>query len=92
MQSDKEEAERKLLEWVETINATGNGHIEKTANTVMAYRTGILSCYDHHVSNAKVDGLTTKSRCLKESLMDIAMTSISSSDYLPCMTLSLREM
>lgn len=41
------------------MRETGNEHLIKTANTVMAYRTGILSWYDHRISNAKIGVSTT---------------------------------
>lgn len=65
MQPKKEDAEKKLLEWVETMKATGNEHLTKVANTVMSYRTGILAWYDHHISNAKVEGINNKIKVLK---------------------------
>lgn len=64
-QVDKAEADAKLTEWVGSMKATGNEHLIKTANTVMAYRTGILSWYDHMISNAKVEGLNNKIKVLK---------------------------
>ncbi len=65
MQGNKEVADKKLIEWVESMKATGNEHLIKTANTVMAYRSGILSWYDHHISNAKVEGFNNKIKVLK---------------------------
>lgn len=65
LQPDKKDADKKLTEWVESMKATGNDHLIKTANTVMAYRSGILSWYDHRISNAKVEGLNNKIKVLK---------------------------
>lgn len=65
MQLNKEEAEKKLLEWVAMMRATENEHLIKVANTVMGYRTGILSWYDHRISNAKVEGINNKIKVLK---------------------------
>lgn len=65
MQLNKKDAEKKLLEWVDTMKATGNEHLITVANTVMAYRTGILNWYDYHVSNAKVEGINNKIKVLK---------------------------
>lgn len=65
LQPDKKDADKKLTELVESMKATGNDHLIKTANTVMAYRSGILSWYDHRISNAKVEGLNNKIKVLK---------------------------
>lgn len=65
LQTDKKDADRKLTEWVESMKATGNVHLIKTASTVMAYRSGILSWYDHRISNAKVEGINNKIKVLK---------------------------
>lgn len=55
----------KLLEWVEMMKAIENEHSITVANTVMGYRTGILNWYDHHVSNAKVEGINNIIKVLK---------------------------
>lgn len=65
MQLNKKDAEKKLLEWVEMMRETGITHLVKVANSVMGYRTGILSWYDHHISNAKVEGINNKIKVLK---------------------------
>lgn len=65
MQVNKPEAETKLLEWVDMMRETGIEHLVKVANTVMGYRTGILSWYDHRISNAKVEGINNKIKVLK---------------------------
>lgn len=65
MQISKEEAEKYLLDWVERMRATGNKHLVKVSNTVMAYRSGILSWYDHRISNGKVEGINNKIKVLK---------------------------
>lgn len=65
MQVDKKDAETKLLEWVDMMRKTGIEHLVKVANTVMGYRTGILSWYDHRISNAKVEGINNKIKVLK---------------------------
>lgn len=37
----------------------------KAANTIMSFRSGILSWYDHRVSNGKVEGINNKIKVLK---------------------------
>lgn len=64
-QINKEEAEKKLLEWVKSARETELEPLVKTANTLMSYRTGILAWYDHRVSNAKVEGTNNKIKVLK---------------------------
>lgn len=64
-QLNKENAETKLTEWVDMARATGIPQMVKVSNTIMAYKTGILNWYDHHVSNAKVEGTNNKIKVLK---------------------------
>ena len=52
--------EKYLDDWVERMRATGNKHLVKVANTVMAFCSGILSWYDHRISNGKVEGINNK--------------------------------
>ena len=65
MQLGKDEAEKYLDDWVERMRATGNKHLVKVANTVMAFCSGILSWYDHRISNGKVEGINNKIKVLK---------------------------
>lgn len=65
MQRSKEEAEKYLVDWVGRMRATENKHLVKVANTVMAFRSGILSWYDHRISNGKVEGINNKIKVLK---------------------------
>lgn len=65
MQLDKKDAETYIDEWAKKMRATENEHLIKVANTVMAYRSGILSWYDHRISNGKVEGINNKIKVLK---------------------------
>ena len=65
MQLGKEEAEKYLVDWAERMRTTGNKHLVKVANTVSAFRSGILSWYDHRISNGKVEGINNKIKVLK---------------------------
>ena len=65
MKLGKDEAEKYLDDWVERMRATGNKHLVKVANTVMAFCSGILSWYDHRISNGKVEGINNKIKVLK---------------------------
>ena len=37
----------------------------KAANTILAYRSGILAWYDGHLSTGKVEGINNKIKVLK---------------------------
>ena len=65
MQLSKEEAEKYLVDWVGRMRATKKKHLVKVANTVMAFRSGILSWYDHRISNGKVEGINNKIKVIK---------------------------
>lgn len=64
-QYNKSEAEKKLYEWVEMARDSALKPLIKVANTIMSFRSGILSWYDHRVSNGKVEGINNKIKVLK---------------------------
>jgi transposase len=53
-QINKEEAEKVLLDWVQQAQDSGVKQLKTMANTIMAYKTGILAWYDNHLSTAKI--------------------------------------
>lgn len=67
MQVTKTHAESFLDEWIRQARSTKVSLIEKVANTIAAYRSGILAWYDSHISTAKVEGINNKIKVLKRN-------------------------
>ncbi len=67
MQVTKTHAESFLDEWIRQARSTKVSLIEKVANTIAAYRSGILAWYDCHISTAKVEGINNKIKVLKRN-------------------------
>ena len=67
MQVTKTHAESFLDEWIRQAWSTKVSLIEKVANTIAAYRSGILAWYDCHISTAKVEGINNKIKVLKRN-------------------------
>ena len=59
-QGCKEDAEKVLADWVDQARESKIPQLQKMAMTVLAYRRGILSWYDCHISTAKVEGINNK--------------------------------
>ena len=62
---DKEAALSFLQAWHEDAVSTGITQLVKVANTLLAYRQGILSYFDYPITNAQVEGLVNKIKNLK---------------------------
>jgi transposase len=66
-QINKEKAEEVLLDWVQQAQDSGIKQLKTMANTIMAYKTGILAWYDNHFSTAKVEGINNKIKVMKRT-------------------------
>ncbi len=67
MQVSKNKAESVIEDWIRQARSTKVPLIEKVANTIAAYRSGILAWYDCHISTAKVEGINNKIKVLKRN-------------------------
>ena len=65
MQPNKQEAEKGLFDWVKQARESKVPQLMKMADTIMAYRTGILVWYDCPISTGKVEGITNKIKVMK---------------------------
>ena len=66
-QGCKEDAEKVLADWVNQARESKIHQLQKMAMTVLAYRRGILSWYDCHISTAKVEGINNKIKVMKRN-------------------------
>lgn len=66
-QGCKEDAEKVLTDWVNQARESKIHQLQKMAMTVLAYRSGILSWYDCHISTAKVEGINNKIKVMKRN-------------------------
>lgn len=66
-QGCKEDAEKVLADWVNQARESKIHQLQKMAMTVLAYRRGILSWYDCHISTAKVEGINSKIKVMKRN-------------------------
>ena len=64
-QTGREEAEEVLLNWVQQAKDSKVPLLLKFANTLMAYRTGILAWYKYHISTGKLEGINNKIKTMK---------------------------
>lgn len=64
-QTNKEDAKSVLEDWVKQAKESKVLQLMKMANTLMAYRTGILAWYDCPISTGKVEGVNNKIKVLK---------------------------
>lgn len=62
---NKEEAGRQLEYWCQNAIESKLPDMIKVANSIKAYRSGILAWYDCHISNAMVEGTNTKIKLMK---------------------------
>ena len=67
MQVSKSKAESVMEDWIRQARSTKVPLIEKVANAIAAYRYGILTWYDCHISTAKVEGINNKIKVLKRN-------------------------
>ena len=65
MQSNKQAAEKVMLDWVKQAQESKVPQLMKMAVTIMAYRTGILAWYDCPISTGKVEGINNKIKVMK---------------------------
>ena len=65
MQSNKQAAEKVMLDWVKQAQESKVPQLMKMAVTIMAYRTGILAWYDCPISTGKVEGSNNKIKVMK---------------------------
>lgn len=66
-QGCKEDAEKVLADWVNQARESKIPLLQKMAMTVLAYRRGILSWYDCHISTAMVEGINNKIKVMKRN-------------------------
>ena len=64
-QKDRRSAESFLKNWCSDTMNSGIAHLAKVAKTLMSYRTGILTYFDHKITNGPVEGLVNKIKTLK---------------------------
>lgn len=62
---DKETSQSFLQTWYTDAISAGIPQLRKVANTLLAHRRGILAYFDHHITNAQVEGLVNKIKTLK---------------------------
>jgi len=64
-QPNKQDAEKVMNDWVKQARESKVPQLMKMADTVMAYRTGILAWYDCLISTGKVEGINNKIKVMK---------------------------
>jgi transposase len=64
-QKDRKSAESFLKNWCFEAMNSSIVQLTKVARTLMLYRTGILSYFDHRITNGPVEGLVNKIKTLK---------------------------
>ena len=67
-QINKEQASAVLNDWVRQARESKIPQLEKMANTLMLYRSGILAWYDCHISSGKVEGINNKIKVMKRNV------------------------
>ena len=65
MQVDKEQAQQVLMKWVEQARDSKVPLLMKFANTMTAFRSGIIAWYDYHISTGKLEGINNKIKTMK---------------------------
>ena len=65
MQVDKEQARQVLMKWVEQARDSKVPLLIKFANTMTAFRSGIIAWYDYHISTGKLEGINNKIKTMK---------------------------
>jgi transposase len=64
-QTTKQEADRFLQSWVESVQTTTILALIKFAKTLMAHRSGILNWFDYQISTGPLEGFNNKIKVLK---------------------------
>ena len=64
-QPRKEIAERVFTDWIKRAQATGIKMLKKFADTLAAYKSGILAYYDHRISSGPLEGTNNKIKTMK---------------------------
>ena len=64
-QKDKETARQILCDWIARAQASGIAILKKMANTLAAYRSGILAYYDYPISTGPLEGINNKIKTFK---------------------------
>jgi len=62
---NKKEGEKFLKCWCYEASTSGIPALAKVANTLMAYCTGLLTYFEHRITNGPVEGLVNKIKTLK---------------------------
>ena len=65
MQVDKEQGEKVLMDWVRQARDSKVPLLTKFANTLMAFKSGIIAWYDYHISTGKLEGINNKIKTMK---------------------------
>ena len=66
-QTTKADGEAVLDDWVRQAKESKIPQLLKMANTVQAFRRGILAWYDCHISTGKVEGINNKIKVMKRN-------------------------
>lgn len=64
-QKTKEEASEFIDSWIEKGRLSGQHYIEKMANSIARFKSGILAWFDHRISNGPIEGMNNKIKTLK---------------------------
>jgi transposase len=64
-QEDYYEAERFLLQWIESAEATRIRQLVKFAQTLRAHHSGLLNYYDYPISSGPLEGTNNKIKTMK---------------------------
>jgi transposase len=65
LQSNKEEAENVLRDWIKKALSSGVKMLMTFANTLAGYKSGILAYYDYHISSGPLEGTNNKIKTMK---------------------------
>nr|VFK01718.1 MAG: Transposase [Candidatus Kentron sp. LFY] len=66
-QEDKESAEFLLSDWIKRAMVSGIGMLKRFANTLAAFRSGILAYYDfNRISTGPLEGTNNKIKTLQK--------------------------
>ena len=89
MQVDKEQAQQVLMKWVEQARDSKVPLLMKFANTITAFRSGIIAWYDYHISTGKLEGINNKIKTMKrqaygyrdEKFIELKILSLHDKNY-----------
>jgi transposase len=65
LQSNKEEAEKVINDWIKKAQASNIKMLIKFANTLADYKSGILAYYDFRISSGPLEGTNNKIKTMK---------------------------